>query len=189
MEAHETQVGDLAPFLAMPLDVFRESMGTEYFIRGVPSDHATTTCSPGDGRTARRRPSGGRGPKRGGGGPGGDARGRGGQERFLARIGAMARTIHRFSTWGGAAAWWASTPWPRSGPGSPGPASRFVVGVVLAAVLVAAPLRVIWHGQRISAVYGHPGQIEQALETVPGAARATAALQGVVDQRGRGLRG
>jgi len=40
MEAHETQVGDLAPFLAMPFDVFRESMGTEYFIRrGVPSDH------------------------------------------------------------------------------------------------------------------------------------------------------
>ena len=40
MAAHETQVGDLAPFLAMPLDVFRDSMGTEYFIRrGVPSDH------------------------------------------------------------------------------------------------------------------------------------------------------
>lgn len=40
MRAHETQVGDLAPFLSMPLDVFRESMGTEYFIRrGVPSDH------------------------------------------------------------------------------------------------------------------------------------------------------
>jgi LmbE family N-acetylglucosaminyl deacetylase len=40
MEAHETQVGDLAPFLAMPFDVFRASMGTEYFIRrGVPADH------------------------------------------------------------------------------------------------------------------------------------------------------
>ena len=40
MAAHETQVGDLAPFLAMPLDKFREAMGTEYFIRrGVPSDH------------------------------------------------------------------------------------------------------------------------------------------------------
>ena len=40
MAAHETQVGDLAPFLAMPLDTFREAMGTEYFIRrGVPSDH------------------------------------------------------------------------------------------------------------------------------------------------------
>ena len=87
------------------------------------------------------------------------------ENEFLARIGAMARTIHRFSTWvAGAAlvvgvvtlaALW---PW-LAGPGEPG----FVVGVVLAAVLVAAPLRVIWHGQRISAVYGHPGLIEQAL--------------------------
>jgi LmbE family N-acetylglucosaminyl deacetylase len=33
MRAHETQVGDLGPFLALPLDVFREAMGTEYFIR------------------------------------------------------------------------------------------------------------------------------------------------------------
>jgi LmbE family N-acetylglucosaminyl deacetylase len=40
MQAHETQVGDLAPFLAMPLETFREAMGTEFFIRrGVPSDH------------------------------------------------------------------------------------------------------------------------------------------------------
>jgi LmbE family N-acetylglucosaminyl deacetylase len=40
MRAHETQVGDLAPFLAMPVEVFREAMGTEFFIRrGVPSDH------------------------------------------------------------------------------------------------------------------------------------------------------
>jgi len=40
MRAHETQVGDLAPFLAMPLEVFREAMGTEFFIRrGVPSGH------------------------------------------------------------------------------------------------------------------------------------------------------
>src|SRR5690606_36764217 len=40
MRAHETQVGDLAPFLAMPVEVFREAMGTEHFIRrGAPSDH------------------------------------------------------------------------------------------------------------------------------------------------------
>jgi LmbE family N-acetylglucosaminyl deacetylase len=40
MAAHETQVGDLGPFLAMPLEVFREAMGTEFFIRrGVPPDH------------------------------------------------------------------------------------------------------------------------------------------------------
>jgi LmbE family N-acetylglucosaminyl deacetylase len=40
MRAHETQVGDLAPFLAMPVEVFRETMGTEFFIRrGVSPDH------------------------------------------------------------------------------------------------------------------------------------------------------
>ena len=40
MRAHETQVGDLAPFLAMPFAVFREAMGTEFFIRrGVPAGH------------------------------------------------------------------------------------------------------------------------------------------------------
>ena len=40
MRAHDTQVGDLAPLLAMPVEVFREAMGTEFFIRrGVPSDH------------------------------------------------------------------------------------------------------------------------------------------------------
>ena len=53
MEAHETQVGDLAPFLSMPLDVFRESMGTEYFIRrGVPADHRDVDVFAGvDGRS------------------------------------------------------------------------------------------------------------------------------------------
>jgi LmbE family N-acetylglucosaminyl deacetylase len=40
MRAHETQVGDLGPFLAMPFDVFREAMGTEFFIRrGAPPGH------------------------------------------------------------------------------------------------------------------------------------------------------
>lgn len=40
MRAHETQIGDLGPFLAMPVDVFRETMGTEFFIRrGAPSGH------------------------------------------------------------------------------------------------------------------------------------------------------
>jgi LmbE family N-acetylglucosaminyl deacetylase len=40
MRAHETQVGDLGPFLAMPLDVFREAMGTEFYIRrGVAPGH------------------------------------------------------------------------------------------------------------------------------------------------------
>ena len=40
MRAHETQVGDLGPFLVMPFPEFRKSMGTEYFIRrGVPPGH------------------------------------------------------------------------------------------------------------------------------------------------------
>jgi LmbE family N-acetylglucosaminyl deacetylase len=40
MSAHETQVGDLGPFLAMPFEVFREAMGTEYFIRrGAPAGY------------------------------------------------------------------------------------------------------------------------------------------------------
>jgi LmbE family N-acetylglucosaminyl deacetylase len=56
MEAHETQVGDLAPFLAMSLDVFRESMGTEYFIRrGVPSDHRDDDVFAGQARPSRSR--------------------------------------------------------------------------------------------------------------------------------------
>jgi LmbE family N-acetylglucosaminyl deacetylase len=40
MRAHESQIGDLGLFLDMPFEVFREAMGTEYFIRhGVPSTH------------------------------------------------------------------------------------------------------------------------------------------------------
>jgi LmbE family N-acetylglucosaminyl deacetylase len=40
MQAHASQIGDLGPFLDMPADVFREAMGTEFFIRrGVPSTH------------------------------------------------------------------------------------------------------------------------------------------------------
>jgi LmbE family N-acetylglucosaminyl deacetylase len=40
MRAHESQVGDLGTFVSMPFEAFRESMGTESFIRrGVPSSH------------------------------------------------------------------------------------------------------------------------------------------------------
>ena len=53
MRAHETQVGDLGPFLALPVDVFREAMGTEFFIRRCRPTTATTTSSP-----AWQRPAG-----------------------------------------------------------------------------------------------------------------------------------
>lgn len=114
------------------------------------------------------------------------------ENEFLARIRAMARAVQRVSTWvAGAAlvvgiitlaALW---PWfTRSG----GP--WLVVGAALSLVLVAAPLRVIWHGRRIVAVYGHPGHIEGALESVPGALdEAIVGLEAVANQPGRGLRG
>jgi hypothetical protein len=114
------------------------------------------------------------------------------ENEFLARIRAMARTIQRVSTWvAGAAlvvgivtlaALW---PW-LTRPGGPG----FVVSAAISLVLVAAPLRVIWHGRRIVAVYGHPGHIERALESVPGALdQAIVGLEAVADQPDRGLRG
>ncbi|HEX6238412.1 MAG TPA: PIG-L family deacetylase [Acidimicrobiales bacterium] len=40
MEAHETQVGDTGPFLAMPREAFCQALGTEFYIRrGVPASH------------------------------------------------------------------------------------------------------------------------------------------------------
>jgi len=40
MAAHESQIGDLGPFLELPPEVFREAMGTEWFIRrGAPPGH------------------------------------------------------------------------------------------------------------------------------------------------------
>jgi hypothetical protein len=114
------------------------------------------------------------------------------EDEFLRRIRAMARTIQRVSTWlAGAAlvvgivtlaALW---PW-LARPGGPG----LAVGAAISLVLVAAPLRVIWHGRRIVAVYGHPGHIERALESVPGALdEAIVKLEAVTDQPDRGLRG
>jgi LmbE family N-acetylglucosaminyl deacetylase len=55
MQAHESQVGDLGPFLGMPIEVFRESMGTEFFIRrGVPSDHRDDDIFAGVAGATRR---------------------------------------------------------------------------------------------------------------------------------------
>jgi LmbE family N-acetylglucosaminyl deacetylase len=56
MRAHESQIGDLGPFLQMPFDVFREAMGTEYFIRrGVPSTHRDDDVFTGSAATAVTR--------------------------------------------------------------------------------------------------------------------------------------
>lgn len=41
--------------------------------------------------------------------------------------------------------------------------------LVVVAVLLVPPLRVMWHAARIPAVYGDSLHIEQALEAVPGA--------------------
>lgn len=50
MEAHETQVGDTGPFLAMPTEAFCEALGTEFYIRrGVPSTHRDDDVFTGTG--------------------------------------------------------------------------------------------------------------------------------------------
>ena len=115
------------------------------------------------------------------------------QNEVLGYLATTARVIHRFSTWVAGAALVVglitlASLWPWfSGSGSTG----FTIGVVLTVVLVAAPVRVMWHGRIISAAYGHPSAIEQALEAVPGALHeATVALDAVADKaiHGRGLR-
>lgn len=82
---------------------------------------------------------------------------------------AAARVIHRFSTRGaiaglavGSLAFATLLPWlPGLG------AASLPVGIALAAALVAAPLRVMWHGWAISQAYGDPDRIEAALAEVP----------------------
>ena len=113
------------------------------------------------------------------------------RNEVIGRIASVARMIQRFSTRvAGAslvvglitvAALWHWVP----GFGAGG----FLVGLGLLVVLVAAPVRVIWHGHRITSVYGHPQAIEQALESVPGALdQALVAMQDVIDS-GRDARG
>lgn len=110
---------------------------------------------------------------------------------LLDRLASAARAIHRFSTWGagagvavGAVAFLSLAPWlPGLGPWA------LPAGAVMAAGLVAAPLRVIWHGRRITAAYGDPAHIEHLLDEIPGAVdELVRALQAVVVPQGRGLR-
>ena len=113
------------------------------------------------------------------------------RNEFLARVELMARLIQRVSTWGAGTALvvglvtlvalWPWLPGPDGGP--------FAVTVAVVAVLVVPPLRIMWHGRRISAVYGDSIHIEQVLEAVPGALEdALVALRRIGEPTGRGLR-
>jgi hypothetical protein len=112
-------------------------------------------------------------------------------EFVFARVHWAARVLHRFSTWGAAAAlvagvllFGALLPWlPDAGPWQP------VLAALLAAVLVVAPLRVMWHGARIRTVYGDTAHLTAVLEEVPGAlGEVVEALQQVSAAEARGLR-
>src|SRR5215510_4679302 len=91
-------------------------------------------------------------------------------EFILGRVSWAARVIHRFSTWGATAGFVAGTITflavlpllPRIGDQWPAGA------IVLALILVAAPLRVMWHGRRIRATYGDPSKLVGVIESVPG---------------------
>jgi hypothetical protein len=109
----------------------------------------------------------------------------------LGRVSSAARAIHRFSTWGagaglavGAVAFLSLAPW-LADLGS----WALPLGALLAAVLVAAPLRVSWHGHKIGAAYGDPAHIEYLLDEIPGAIdEVVRELQAVAAPQGRGLR-
>ena len=91
-------------------------------------------------------------------------------EFILGRVSWAARVIHRFSTWGATAGLVAGTiTFLAVLPLLPRIGDQWPVGaVVLALVLVAAPLRVMWHGRRIRTTYGDPAQLVGFIESVPG---------------------
>ena len=91
-------------------------------------------------------------------------------EFILGRVSWAARVIHRFSTWGATAGLVAGTiTFLSLLPLLPRIGDQWPVGaVVLALVLVAAPLRVMWHGRRIRTAYGDPAQLVGFIESVPG---------------------
>jgi hypothetical protein len=95
------------------------------------------------------------------------------RDHVFARVSWAARVIHRFSTWGagaglvaGAVVLAAVLPWlPDLGPWWP------LVALGLALALVAAPLRIMWHGRRIRHAYGDDRHVMRLLETSPAALR------------------
>lgn len=110
---------------------------------------------------------------------------------LLDRLSSVAQAVHRFSRWGagaglavGGVAFLSLTPW------LPGLGSwTLPAGALLAAALVVAPLRVIWHGHRITAAYGDPTHIEHLLDEIPGSVdEIVQGLQAVAAPEGRGLR-
>src|SRR5262245_4985089 len=113
-------------------------------------------------------------------------------ERVLARVGWAARVVHRFSTWGAAVgllagglaflavlpllaryeSWW----W-------------LPAALVLALVLVVAPLRVMWHGRRIRLAYGDATHIMGLIDEVPNALWDLAGIVEMDEVPARGVRG
>jgi hypothetical protein len=109
----------------------------------------------------------------------------------FARVSWAARVIHRFSTWGAGAGLVAGGLMlvavlpllPRLGPWWP------LAALGLALVLVAAPLRIMWHGRRIRHAYGDDRHVMSVLEGSPAALRDIyAALGDLGGGEARGLR-
>jgi hypothetical protein len=95
-------------------------------------------------------------------------------EYIAGRVAWAARVIHRFATRGATAALIAGiVTYLSLLPLLPRFGSRWPIGaVVLALVLVVAPLRVMWHARRIRSTYGDPEALVSVIEDVPGAVEA-----------------
>jgi len=91
-------------------------------------------------------------------------------EFVFGRVSWAARVIHRFSIWGATAGLVAGTvTYLAVLPLLPRIGDQWPIGaLVLALVLVAAPLRVMWHGRRIRATYGDPAQLLGVIQSIPG---------------------
>ncbi len=113
-------------------------------------------------------------------------------EYIAGRVSWAARAIHRFSTWGATAGLVAGTITLLALlPLLPRLDDRWPIGaLVLALVLVVAPLRVMWHGRRIRSAYGDPDALVAAIESIPGSLQYfMAELQKVkLPREGRPLR-
>jgi hypothetical protein len=91
-------------------------------------------------------------------------------EFVFGRVSWAARVIHRFSTWGATAGLVAGTvTYLAVLPLLPRIGDQWPIGaLVLALVLVAAPLRVMWHGRRIRTTYGDPAKLLGVIQSIPG---------------------